>query len=92
MAKRPPHRPRGRARFNPNGFYSYREVCELTTLSRQTIYLLRIAGRFPEPTPLTSGRIGWLKPVIHRWIADRAARDLAPDDQDGVDGEDGEDE
>lgn len=61
--------------FNPHGYYSYREVCELTTLSRPTIYRLRKKNLFPDPDPLTGRRVGWPIPVIHRWLAARSRRE-----------------
>ncbi|TAX97715.1 AlpA family phage regulatory protein [Rhizobium leguminosarum] len=68
--KRPPRRPKSsRTTSNPHGVYSYRDVCELTTLSRQTIYLLRKKGLFPICRKLTSGRVVWSKDVIHHYLA-----------------------
>lgn len=76
-----------RAISNPHGVYSHREVCELTTLCRQTIYRLRKKGLFPEPAKLTDGRKVWSKLVIHRWLASRLEQD--PPDDDGDDDGDG---
>lgn len=89
MAKRPPRRPRGKRTINnPHGVYSYRDVCELTTLSRQTIYRLRILQLFPEGRKLTTGRTVWPKDVIHLYLAGKWKPDLPePDDDD--DGNDG---
>ncbi|CAN7237646.1 helix-turn-helix transcriptional regulator [Rhizobium sp. LjRoot254] len=58
------------------GYYTVREVCKLTTLSRQTIWRMVEDGRFPPPVELTEGRgrIGFSIPAVHRWLADKAAR------------------
>lgn len=93
MAKRPPRRPRDVCAFsNPHGVYTYREVCELTKLSRQTIYGLRKKGLFPEPGKLTDGnKVFWPKPVIHRWLANRWEPD-SPADDDGDDEDDADED
>lgn len=60
--------------FELQGYYTLREVCKLTTLSATTIWRLRRADKFPAPERLTSGRIGWLKTVIHLWMANRSTQ------------------
>lgn len=70
MAKRPPRRPRGKRTINnPHGVYSYRDVCDLTTLSRKTIYRLRKGRLFPEGRKRPTGRIVRPKAVIHFCLA-----------------------
>ncbi|WP_427146116.1 helix-turn-helix transcriptional regulator [Rhizobium leguminosarum] len=86
--KRPPRRPKSsRTISNPHGVYSYREVCELTTLSRQTIYRLRKKRLFPKCRKLTTGRIVWSKNVIHHYLAGTWKPD--PSEPDGGDDHDG---
>lgn len=62
---------------HPTGFYTLNQVCELTTLSRSTIYRLRLSGQFVEAQQLSSGRIGFWKPAVHAWKARRAEADAA---------------
>ncbi len=62
--------------INPNGYYTFRKVRELTTLSVPTIWRMRKSGKFPEPVPLSDGRKGWPIAVIHHWLAERAQRNL----------------
>ncbi|MDL2410831.1 AlpA family phage regulatory protein [Rhizobium calliandrae] len=91
MAKRPPRGPKSsRTISNPYGVYSYREVCELTTFSRQTIYRLRKKRLFPEGRKPTPGRIVWSKDVIHLYQAGKWKPDPPePDDDNHDDGNDG---
>lgn len=53
------------------GYYTIRQVCELTTLSVPTIWRLRQDGKFPEPEKLSPRRVGWRRHVIEKWISDR---------------------
>ena len=70
--------------LNPHGYYSLKEVCQLTSLSARSILRLREAGLFPKPAKLSTRRIGWLKSVIHAWIAEQAK--LPEDEDDDDDG------
>lgn len=49
-------------------FYSYREVCELTTLSRTTIWRLRRREAFPAPKKMSNGRIAWRARDVIAWM------------------------
>lgn len=49
-------------------FYSYREVCEITTLSRTTIWRLRKRKAFPAPQKMSSGRIAWRVRDVIAWV------------------------
>jgi prophage regulatory protein len=53
--------------------YSYREVCELTTLSRTTIWRLRKKGAFPAEIRLSNGRIAWRARDVSAWMRRLAA-------------------
>jgi prophage regulatory protein len=48
-------------------YYSYREVCELTTLSRTTIWRLRRKNLFPAAVRLSDGRIAWRARDVIAW-------------------------
>jgi prophage regulatory protein len=47
------------------------EVVELLGLSRQTLYLMRQAGDFPEPVKLGRRRVAWRSDVLEHWIESR---------------------
>jgi len=49
-------------------YYSYREVCELTTLSRTTIWRLRRDKLFPAPLKMPTGRLVWPARVVIAWM------------------------
>ena len=53
------------------GFYSARQVREVTTLSDMAIWRLRQTGEFPDPVPLTKQRVGYPKAAVNQWIAER---------------------
>lgn len=48
-----------------------KEVCELTGLSRSTIYDQISAGRFPRQVRLGVRSVGWRLEEIQAWIAAR---------------------
>lgn len=48
--------------------YSYREVCELTTLSRTTIWRLRRREAFPAARKMSNGRIVFLARDVDDWM------------------------
>lgn len=47
---------------------SSKEVQELTSFSRTTIWRLECKGEFPARIPLTSGSIGWRLSEVQAWI------------------------
>jgi excisionase family DNA binding protein len=55
------------------GMYTLRQVCELTSLSRSTIYRLRDEGVFVAAKRLSNGRIGFPIAEVHRWLAERSS-------------------
>ncbi len=48
-----------------------KEVCQMTGLSRSTIWRLERAGSFPMHYQLSSGRVGWKWSEIQSWIDSR---------------------
>lgn len=53
------------------GFFSSRQVEDITSLSRVTIWRLRRAGTFPEPVSLGGSRVGYPRRAVLNWIEDR---------------------
>lgn len=49
-------------------FLNINEVCELTTLSRATIYRKIATNHFPVPIHLTERTSRWLETDIEEWI------------------------
>ncbi len=47
------------------GFYTLAQVLRIFPVSRATLYREIKANRFPGPTQLTRGRVGWDKNAIH---------------------------
>lgn len=52
-------------------FLGWRQVRDLTGLGRTTAWRLRQAGDFPEPVPISPGRVAWRERDIARWNASR---------------------
>ena len=50
---------------------SERRVCEITSLSRTTLWRLRHRGEFPNPISLTAGRKVYSSDAIDAWIKER---------------------
>lgn len=48
-----------------------KEVCQMVSLSRSTIWRLERAGNFPKHRYLSPGRVGWKLTEIQNWIDDR---------------------
>ncbi|WP_295171841.1 AlpA family transcriptional regulator [uncultured Brevundimonas sp.] len=60
-------------------FLGWRQVRHLTGLGRTTAWRLRQAGDFPDPVPISPGRVAWREGDIARWNASReAAPEPAP--------------
>ncbi|MBX5218751.1 AlpA family phage regulatory protein [Rhizobium sp. NLR8a] len=58
--------------FNdPVGFYTAREVCRITTLSRRSLYRYLDKGRFPYPVEFSKRRKVWWIPDVHQWIREQ---------------------
>lgn len=58
------------------GCYSIKQVMELTSLSRPTLWRLRKTGMFPAPVTIIPGRVLFLRQDIHDWIK----RGVKPED------------
>ena len=50
-----------------------RAVCELTSLSRATIYRLVDDEKFPKPLRISTNRVGWCERSVVEWIASRGS-------------------
>ena len=48
-----------------------REVCNLTGLSRTTLWRLERAGSFPARIVLSKNSVGWLAEEVSAWLASR---------------------
>jgi len=51
-----------------------RQVCEITGLSRATLYRRMLLGEFPERIPLGERSVGWLESEVRAWLAANIAR------------------
>ncbi|MDX0072475.1 helix-turn-helix domain-containing protein [Sinorhizobium meliloti] len=74
----------GRAMEFPTGYYTLKQVCELLTLSKSTIYWMRRRKEFVEAVDLTSGRIGFPIPEVHAWKLKREESRGGPRKQRGL--------
>jgi len=54
-------------------FLGWRQVRELTGLGRTTAWRMRQAGDFPEPVPISPGRVAWRQRDIARWNESRGS-------------------
>lgn len=52
-------------------FLGWRQVRDLTGLGRTTAWRMRQAGDFPEPVPISPGRVAWRERDIARWNESR---------------------
>ena len=53
-----------------NAFMSEKAVLGVTSLSRTSLYRKRLAGEFPEPEPISQGRMGYRIRDIENWLQD----------------------
>lgn len=53
-----------------NGFMSEKAVMKVTTLSRTSLHRKRLAGEFPEPEPISEGRVGYRVRDVYEWLQD----------------------
>ncbi len=51
---------------------SQKQVTELTTLSKPSLYRLMKDGLFPPARQLSEKRVGWLQSDVMNWIESRA--------------------
>lgn len=62
-------------------FLGWRQVRDLTGLGRTTAWRMRQAGDFPEPVPISPGRVAWRERDIAAWNESRGQRVPAPDQE-----------
>lgn len=55
------------------GFHSTRQVCELTTWSKTTLWRERKAGRFPKPVKVSPGRVAYVREQVDAWTEAKIA-------------------
>ena len=48
-----------------------KDVIALTRLSRSTIYLRMVQGKFPKKIKLGSRAVGWISSEVNEWIEER---------------------
>ena len=48
-----------------------KDVIALTGLSRSTIYLRMVQGKFPKKINLGSRAVGWIRSEVNEWIEER---------------------
>jgi predicted DNA-binding transcriptional regulator AlpA len=56
------------------GYLSIRQVREITSLGRATIYREIAKGRFPKQHDLSPGRVGWAADEVAAWNESRRSR------------------
>ena len=58
-------------------FLKPKTVEQVTGLSGSTIWRLRRAGEFPNPVPISKGRVGFIRDEIDTWLRERAGAKAA---------------
>ncbi len=53
-----------------NAFMSEKAVVRATSLSRTSLYRKRLAGEFPDPEPISEGRMGYRIRDVQAWLKD----------------------
>lgn len=56
-----------------NAFMSEKAVVKATSLSRTSLHRKRLAGEFPEPEPISEGRVGYRVRDVQAWLQDPQA-------------------
>lgn len=59
-------------------FLGWRQVRDLTGLGRTTAWRMRCAGDFPQPVPISPGRVAWRERDILAWNESRGLVIPAP--------------
>lgn len=57
----------------------WKQIKELTGLSRTTVWRLQKAGDFPAPVVISPGRVGWREREVMAWARSRRARGASSD-------------
>jgi predicted DNA-binding transcriptional regulator AlpA len=47
------------------------DVCKLLRISKPTLWRIRRAGNFPDPTTVTERIFGWRRSEVDAWLASR---------------------
>ena len=63
-----------------NRVLSFKEVRQLTGLSRSTVWKLERESKFPRRRLLTTNRVGWIESEVLTWINERMP--VCPEDSD----------
>lgn len=53
-----------------NAFMSEKAVVRATSLSRTSLHRKRLAGEFPDPEPISEGRMGYRIRDVKAWLQD----------------------
>lgn len=53
-----------------DAFMSEKAVMMVTSLSRTSLHRKRLAGTFPQPEPISEGRVGYRVRDIQEWLQD----------------------
>ena len=53
-----------------NAFMSEKAVMRATSLSRTSLHRKRLTGEFPEPEPISEGRMGYRMRDVQEWLHD----------------------
>ena len=56
-----------------NVFMSEKAVMKATSLSRTSLHRKRLTGQFPEPEPISEGRVGYRIRDVEAWLRDPQA-------------------
>jgi prophage regulatory protein len=51
-----------------NGFMSEKAVMKATSLSRTSLHRKRLAGEFPQPEPISKGRMAYRVRDVQAWL------------------------
>lgn len=60
-----------------NAFMSEKAVIKATSLSRTSLHRKRLRGEFPEPEPISEGRVGYRIRDVQNWLEDPKAWHLS---------------
>jgi len=55
----------------PNDLIRIKEVMQMTSLSRSSIYNQRNSGDFPSPIQLSARSVAWVRSDVETWISDK---------------------
>ena len=60
-----------------NAFMSEKAVVKVTSLSRTSLHRKRLRGEFPEPEPISEGRVAYRIRDVETWLKDPNAWTLS---------------